>query len=76
MLLPVGGLLILDLGFFGFAAFDAMSDEHKFFLTRPASPFQEGVLPRRNHPTRCPSENPSLSSSGAASGGRRCIIEI
>ena len=33
-LLPVGGLLILDLGFFGFPAFDAMSDEHKFFLTR------------------------------------------
>jgi hypothetical protein len=33
-LLPVGGLLILDLGFFGFAVFDAMHDEHKFFLTR------------------------------------------
>lgn len=32
--LPVGGLLILDLGFFGFPAFDALSAEHKFFLTR------------------------------------------
>lgn len=33
-LLPVGGLLILDLGFFGFPAFDAMSEAGKFFLTR------------------------------------------
>jgi Transposase DDE domain len=33
-LLPVGGLLILDLGFFGFPAFDAMSQDGKFFLTR------------------------------------------
>ena len=33
-LLPVGGLLILDLGCFGFPAFDAMSQDGKFFLTR------------------------------------------
>jgi hypothetical protein len=33
-LLPVGGLLILDLGFFGFSAFDASSQSGKFFLTR------------------------------------------
>lgn len=33
-LLPERGLLILDLGFFRFAAFDALSEAHKFFLTR------------------------------------------
>jgi hypothetical protein len=33
-LLPVGGWLIVDLGFFGFPAFDAMSQNGKFFLTR------------------------------------------
>lgn len=33
-LLPVGGLLIVDMGFFAFAWFDAMSAAEKFFVTR------------------------------------------
>ena len=33
-LLPVGGLLIFDLGFFSFPFFDAFSQGGKFFLTR------------------------------------------
>lgn len=32
--LPVGGLLIFDLGFFSFVLFDAKSEEKKFFVTR------------------------------------------
>lgn len=32
--LPVGGLLIFDLGFFSFPFFDAFSQQGKFFLTR------------------------------------------
>jgi Transposase DDE domain len=32
--LPVGGLLIFDLGFFNFVWFDALTDAHKFFVTR------------------------------------------
>jgi len=32
--LPVGGLLVLDLGFFSFPFFDAFSQAQKFFLTR------------------------------------------
>jgi Transposase DDE domain len=32
--LPVGGLLIFDLGFFSFVLFDAFSEEKKFFVTR------------------------------------------
>lgn len=31
---PVGGLLIVDLGFFKFAWFDAFSEAHKYFVTR------------------------------------------
>lgn len=33
-LLPRGGLLVIDLGFFGFEWFDAMSVAQKYFLTR------------------------------------------
>lgn len=32
--LPVGGLLVIDLGFFSFGSFDQLSDEGKFFITR------------------------------------------
>lgn len=32
--LPVGGLLLVDMGFFAFPWFDAMSEACKFFLTR------------------------------------------
>jgi hypothetical protein len=32
--LPVGGLLVVDLGFFSFPFFDKFSDEKKYFLTR------------------------------------------
>lgn len=32
--LPVGGLLIFDLGFFDFVWFDAFTSSHKFFVTR------------------------------------------
>ncbi len=32
--LPVGGLLIFDLGFFKFPGFDAFTNEQKFFVTR------------------------------------------
>jgi len=32
--LPVGGLLIFDLGFFSFVLFDAFSEEKKFLVTR------------------------------------------
>lgn len=35
--LPVGGLVVLDAGFFSFPFFDAFSDEKKFFLTRMKS---------------------------------------
>jgi len=33
-LLPVGGLLIVDMGFFAFPGFKAMRTAQKFFLTR------------------------------------------
>lgn len=33
-LLPVSGLLVVDLGFFGFEWFDAMTTANKYFLTR------------------------------------------
>lgn len=33
-LLPGGGLLVIDLGFFGFEWFDAMSAAGQYFLTR------------------------------------------
>ncbi|PSB00367.1 hypothetical protein C7B64_23900 [Merismopedia glauca CCAP 1448/3] len=33
-LLPSGGLVVIDLGFFGFEWFDAMSAARKYFLTR------------------------------------------
>lgn len=33
-LLPVGGLLVIDLGFFGFEWFDRMSSAGQYFLTR------------------------------------------
>jgi len=33
-LLPTGGLLVVDMGFFAFPWFDAMSSAQKFFLTR------------------------------------------
>jgi Transposase DDE domain len=32
--LPVGGLLVFDLGFFKFPWFDQFTDSHKYFLTR------------------------------------------
>jgi Transposase DDE domain len=32
--LPVGGLLVVDLGFYGFEWFDALTDANKFVLTR------------------------------------------
>ena len=32
--LPVGGLVIVDMGFFAFPWFDAMSPAQKYFLTR------------------------------------------
>lgn len=32
--LPVGGLIILDLGFFNFSYFDQLTESHKYFITR------------------------------------------
>lgn len=32
--LPIGGLLVFDLGFFKFLWFDQFTDQHKYFLTR------------------------------------------
>ena len=32
--LPVSGLLITDLGFFGFLWFDIFTDQQKYFVTR------------------------------------------